>query len=675
MNSKRILAPLLSAASALCLMAQPLSAATFGPWEYTDNGTSITIDAYTGPGGMVEIPATIIGKPVTSIGETAFYSCEYLTSVTIPSGVTSIGIMAFAYCIALPSVTIPNSVTSIGNYAFDGCTGLTSVTIPNRLTSIGEGVFTHCTDLRSVSIPNSVTSIGRWAFSWCGLTSVTIPNRVTSIGSGVFEYCSSLTSVTIPNSVTSIGDCMFYSCIALPSVTIPNSVTSIGVGAFYECHSLYSVTIPNNVTSIGECAFSFCDRLTSVSIPNSVTSIGERAFEYCDSLTNAIFLGNAPSMGRAVFDYTYDHTNSGFTVYYIKGKTGFTSPEWHLYPCFAIDPAREIAVEQPVGTPIADSGSKAFGNVVLGSSTSLTFIIKNTGIANLTGLAITKNGTNAADFTVTANPVSPVGLAGSTTFTVRFAPGAAGTRKAAIHIASNDANENPFDITLTGTGIASPEISVLQPAKKDLKDGVSAVSFGKVAIKKTVTKTFTIRNTGTATLKNLAVTKNGKHAKNFSVKAPLKKSLSPGASTTFKVTFKPSAKGILKAVIHIRSNDGNENPFDLALTGKGMIKASAPSTLATPASLLSRINHQTRPSISATRLADGRKYLTLTVMKSAETAGATPVVKVSPNLIDWFSGGNHTTVITDNKTLLKVRDNTPLSPGKKRYIRMETTRD
>jgi hypothetical protein len=44
---------------------------------------------------------------------------------------------------------------------------------------------------------------------------------------------------------------------------------------------------------------------------------------------------------------------------------------------------------------------------------------------------------------------------GSTTFTVRFGPSAAGSRNAALHIASNDADEHPFDISLTGIGLSA----------------------------------------------------------------------------------------------------------------------------------------------------------------------------------------------------------------------------
>ena len=102
------------------------------------------------------------------------------------------------------------TVTAIGDSAFYWCSRLTSITIPNSVTSIGDWTFAGCNYLTSVTIPNSVTIIGRGAFSYCrGLTSITIPNGVTSIGNSAFNRCKDLTSVTIPNSVTSIGDDAF----------------------------------------------------------------------------------------------------------------------------------------------------------------------------------------------------------------------------------------------------------------------------------------------------------------------------------------------------------------------------------------------------------------------------------------------------------------------------------
>ena len=158
-----------------------------------------------------------------------------------------------------------SKVTSIGNSVFYGCTSLTSITIPDSVTSIGESAFHECTSLTSVTIPDSVTKIGDYTFYKCSsLTSITIPDSVTSIGYSAFYGCKSLTSVTIPDSVTSIGGSAFNGCTSLTSVTIPDSVTSIGESAFYSCTSLTSVTIPDGVTEIGDYAFNGCTSLKEV---------------------------------------------------------------------------------------------------------------------------------------------------------------------------------------------------------------------------------------------------------------------------------------------------------------------------------------------------------------------------------------------------------------------------
>jgi hypothetical protein len=68
------------------------------------------------------------------------------------------------------------------------------------------------------------------------------------------------------------------------------------------------------------------------------------------------------------------------------------------------------------------------------------------------------------------------------------------------------------------------------------------------------------------------------------------------------------------------------------------------------------------------------KYLTMVVEKAPGTARQRRIVEVSRNLVDWFSGSVHTTILRNDASLLKVRDNTPVEPGVKRYIRLKTTR-
>ncbi len=100
-----------------------------------------------------------------------------------------------------------------------------------------------------------------------------------------------------------------------------------------------------------------------------------------------------------------------------------------------------------------------FGNAAIGTGTvTRTFTITNTGNADLTlsGTPIvTLSGSNATDFTVTMMPTSPVTGSNSVTFVVSFTPSAVGVRSAELRIVNNDADENPFNFSIQGTGTSA----------------------------------------------------------------------------------------------------------------------------------------------------------------------------------------------------------------------------
>ena len=323
--------------------------------EVTNNGT-YTLTS-------VVIPSAVeyngITYAVASIGESAFYACTSLTSISIPNSVTTIGYLAFTGCSSLTSITIPKSVTDMGKLqnggtyrgpVFTYCPALTSIVVEegnpiydsrdNCNAIVETATNTIICGCKNTTFPQSVTGIGTYAFNGCSsLTSITIPNHITNIQSNPFRSCSSLATIVIesnnsiydsrdncnaiietatntliagcqntiiPNSVTGIGDWAFYGCSSLTSINIPENITSIGNSAFSNCSSLISINIPEGVTSIEPSTFNSCSALTSINIPESVTSIRDYAFDGCSSLTSVTIPKNVTSIGKQVFSSSLD---------------------------------------------------------------------------------------------------------------------------------------------------------------------------------------------------------------------------------------------------------------------------------------------------------------------------------------------------------------------------------
>ncbi len=157
-------------------------------------------------------------------------------------------------------------------------------------------------------------------------------------------------------------------------------------------------------------------------------------------------------------DSTANGLNSTLNNFALSGATS----NWVGMDCFNSLPEMNVKGN---GTSIADGDTTPsatddtdFGTVASGA-VSHTFTIENTGggALNLTGSPkVSITGANAADFIVTTQPTSPVNSGGTTTFTIQFAPSAAGLRTATVSIANNDADENPYDFAIQGTFNAPP---------------------------------------------------------------------------------------------------------------------------------------------------------------------------------------------------------------------------
>jgi M6 family metalloprotease-like protein len=308
-----------------------------------------------------------------------------------------------------------------------------------------------------------------------------------------------------------------------------------------------------------------------------------------------VFSGNLSVPGGALIGTTrmramFKYTDNGFSApspcdtgawgeaedYTVAIQAGISAPEMNVK-------GNSVSIVDGDTTP-SSADHTEFGSVgVTGGTVERVFTVENTGNANLTlsgSPLVSISGANAADFTVTAVPTSPVSAGGSTTFTVRFDPSAAGARTASISIANNDADENPynFDILGTGSAVAIPEMDV-KGNGVSITDGDTTPSsadnteFGSVSVTGgTVDRVFTVENTGNANLTlsgSPLVSISGANAADFTVTVIPTSPVSAGGSTTFTVRFDPSAAGARTASISIANDDTDENPYNFDILGTG----------------------------------------------------------------------------------------------------------
>jgi hypothetical protein len=155
----------------------------------------------------------------------------------------------------------------------------------------------------------------------------------------------------------------------------------------------------------------------------------------------------------------------------------------------------EISVKLTGGAELKDGSSTVnFGAKLLAAQEVRSFTITNDGSEDLSGLALSITGTQESEFVAANLGGTTLAPAASTTFTVTFTPTARGVRTATLRIASNDANENPFDINLTGTGTHPPTIT--SPPVAAIQEEGKPASFTVAATHPSLTPTFQWRRAG-----------------------------------------------------------------------------------------------------------------------------------------------------------------------------------
>lgn len=183
----------------------------------------------------VVLPDTVLyeatGYAVTEIGDTAFYQCADLVSVTIPKSVTNVASMAFYECSGLRYVKIADSGTPLSftdNYQF--------WTSPLDSAYIGRDLEYTSGSRNGGNSP----FVGRNNLQFTPIKKVEFGDSVTVIGDRLFQYSASLESIVFGDNVTEILSFAFRNCTALTVLEFPASVTTIK-GAFNSCDNISRV--------------------------------------------------------------------------------------------------------------------------------------------------------------------------------------------------------------------------------------------------------------------------------------------------------------------------------------------------------------------------------------------------------------------------------------------------
>ena len=286
------------------------------------------------PPVSLEIPATLGGYPVTSIGGGVFCSLDGCPvdapfEVVLPEGLRTLDAYTFTECFYATKITLPASLEIIPEGCFDRVPA--EIDFPNgnpRYSCENGFLINNTTQTLLYTAPSShgialpaVRRLGDWSLSnyylWHDDYDPVLPDTLESVGSYVFYDCG-VTRVTFPDGITELSPFTF-SCTALQEVHLPASLREIPDYCFWDCH-LTALTIPDGVTRIGAHAVDWFtgEIIGAVTLPASVEFVGYRAFpDECDvtALNPQVHFETAAEYAERRSEYDWDSDEAADALY------------------------------------------------------------------------------------------------------------------------------------------------------------------------------------------------------------------------------------------------------------------------------------------------------------------------------------------------------------------------
>ncbi len=514
------------------------------PSNACGSGTARTL-AVT-PLSIPATPSSITGSTAPCNGSSVSYSVTNVTGVTynwtFPSGWTqTAGGTTNSVTVTVGASSGVISVTA-GNTCGTSTASTLSVvstTLPSQPSTI-TGPSPTCA---GTSQTYSVTAVAGVSYSW------TVPSGWTiTAGTGTNSITVTVGTTGGTLSVTPSTGCgsgpartLSVTVNAAPTITSTTPGSRVGFGPVV----------------LGATASSGIVNWYATASDTTILGTGT-SFTTPDLVTTSIFYAEAVSGGCSSTPRTPVTATVNLPEANVKGN-GF-----------------DIADEDV--TPITTDYT-ILGTTPVATSITRTYTIQNTGTVALTVGSISITGTNASAFTVLTAPASTIAAGSTTTFTIRFTAAFLGNHDATLSFATNDNDENPYNFSIRGIGGTGlyPEMNITGNGVTII-DGDSGPTtadhsdFGTVTIPGTVTRTFTIQNTGAAPLLltgTPVVEITG--SANFTLVTAPATTIAAGGSTTFQVTFSPSTTGSSVAIISIINSDDDESIYDFTIQGAALI--------------------------------------------------------------------------------------------------------
>ncbi len=166
--------------------------------------------------------------------------------------------------------------------------------------------------------------------------------------------------------------------------------------------------------------------------------------------------------------------------------------------------------------------------------------------------------------------------------------------------------------------------------------------FGTTVLGNDVSHTFTITNVGPDDLDISSITITGVDAADFYVSINPASTVAGSGSTTFEITFSPSALGISNATVSIDNNDADENPYTFDIIGEAITctpTTSVSSIAPTSGPVGTMVTINGTGFATATAVNFGGSSATFTVVSGSVIEAIVPTGATTGNITIQDAGG------------------------------------